>query len=330
MSKYNRVLIPIDLTLGRGALSPAVQQIVDNSDAEITLLHVVDSQSRLGRNNRTLHLMTELELFGHRQFRRAQISRRIEWGRPVDCILNAIRAVRADVVLMSAGPAPLAGNALSPVVTDVLTEAACPVLLEWPVTAPVNHARDPPRVLRRRIRSRRGSRPARSRLGGGAHAGAAEIGLRARTRRRQHVAALGSGRTRPRNCPRHVRVWKTCAIAGRPVPKCTSAWGCRSRYSAGPSGPHRAALLVTGSSHEALLAAESECPVLYVPSARRMRVGTARSGPAGGVRRREERIMVPPRRRHKLRDQVAGTLKVILLSGGLLGGLWLLQMIARD
>ena len=40
--------------------------------------------------------------------------------------------------------------------------------------------------------------------------------------------------------------------------------------------------------------------------------------------------MVPPRRRHKLRDQVAGTLKVIMLSGGLLGGLWLLQMIARD
>jgi hypothetical protein len=40
--------------------------------------------------------------------------------------------------------------------------------------------------------------------------------------------------------------------------------------------------------------------------------------------------MVPPRQRHKLRDQVAGTLKVILLSGGLLGGLWLLQMIAKD
>ena len=48
MSNYNRVLIPIDLTLGTGALSPAVQQIVDTSEAEITLLHVVDSQSRLG------------------------------------------------------------------------------------------------------------------------------------------------------------------------------------------------------------------------------------------------------------------------------------------
>ena len=36
---------------------------------------------------------------------------------------------------------------------------------------------------------------------------------------------------------------------------------------------HRAALLVTGSSHEALLAAESECPVLYVPAAKRARAG---------------------------------------------------------
>jgi hypothetical protein len=40
--------------------------------------------------------------------------------------------------------------------------------------------------------------------------------------------------------------------------------------------------------------------------------------------------MVPPRQRHKLREQVVATLKVIMLSGGLLGGLWLLQMIARD
>jgi hypothetical protein len=31
-----------------------------------------------------------------------------------------------------------------------------------------------------------------------------------------------------------------------------------------------------------------------------------------------------------LRDLLASTLKVIMLSGGLLGGLWLLQMLAKD
>ena len=34
--------------------------------------------------------------------------------------------------------------------------------------------------------------------------------------------------------------------------------------------------------------------------------------------------------RHTFREQVAGTVKVILLTGGLLGGLWLLQMIAKN
>jgi hypothetical protein len=35
-------------------------------------------------------------------------------------------------------------------------------------------------------------------------------------------------------------------------------------------------------------------------------------------------------RRYSFREQVAGTVKVILLTGGLLGGLWLLQMIAKN
>jgi hypothetical protein len=34
-------------------------------------------------------------------------------------------------------------------------------------------------------------------------------------------------------------------------------------------------------------------------------------------------------RRCSLQEQVTGTVKVILLTGGLLGGLWLLQMLAK-
>jgi hypothetical protein len=41
-------------------------------------------------------------------------------------------------------------------------------------------------------------------------------------------------------------------------------------------------------------------------------------------------IETPAPRRHTFREQVAGTIKVILLTGGLLGGLWLLQMIAKN
>jgi Universal stress protein family len=279
MSKYNRVLIPIDLTLGRGALSPAVQQIVDTSDAEITLLHVVDSQSGLGRNNRTMRLMTELELFGHRQFSRAQIARRIEWGRPADCILSAIRAVRADVLLMSAGPAPLGGNALSPVAAEVLAEAASPVLLEWPVTAPVNQARTHPvccavefdggeeAVVREAAWAAERMDAPLKLIYALAPGGANTALLWDPAGREREIARIRSRMEglRDRGAPGaevHVGV-------GLPV----------SVFSRAIRG-HRAALLVTGSSHEAVLAAESECPVLYVPSARRMQAGHPEARPA--------------------------------------------------
>src|SRR6266498_3499866 len=62
ISKYRRVLIPIDLMPGRQMTAPAVRQLVDTSDAEITLLHVVDSQPWTGRSGHTLRLMTELEI----------------------------------------------------------------------------------------------------------------------------------------------------------------------------------------------------------------------------------------------------------------------------
>ena len=272
MSKYNRVLIPIDLTLGRGALSPAVQQIVDTTDAEITLLHVVEPQSCLGRNDHTMRLMTELELFGHRQFRMARISRRIEWGRTADCILNAIRASRADVVLMSAGPAPLAGNALSPVASEVLAEAACPVLLEWPVSAPVNHARTHPVCCA--IEFDRGEEAVMREAAWAAARMNAPLKL---------IYALVPGG------PNMALLWDPDG-RDREIARVRSRMeGLRDHWAPGADvhvgvglpvsvfsraiRAHRAALLVTGSSHEALLAAESECPVLYVPSARRMRVG---------------------------------------------------------
>jgi hypothetical protein len=38
---------------------------------------------------------------------------------------------------------------------------------------------------------------------------------------------------------------------------------------------------------------------------------------------------IPTTRRNRLSEHAAATLKVILLTGGLLGGLWLLQMIAK-
>ncbi len=272
MSNYSRVLIPIDLTLGRGALSPAVQQIVDTSDAEITLLHVVDSQSRLARNSHTMRLMTGLELFGHRQFRSARIARRIEWGRPADCILNAIRATRADVVLMSAGPAPLAENALSPVATEVLAEAACPVLLEWPVTAPVNQARAHPVCCA--VEFDRGEEAVLREAAWAAARMQAPLKLVcALVPGGAHMALLWDPEERDREIARVTSRMEALRDRCAPGAGVHVGVGLPVSVFSRAIRAYRAALLVTGSSHEALLAAESECPVLYVPAAKRMRAG---------------------------------------------------------
>ena len=165
---------------------------------------------------------------------------------------------------MSAGPAPLAGNALSTGRLRGAGRSRLPGIAGVGRDRPRESGAHPPGVLRHRIRPGRGSRPAGGCLGGGAHGRAAESDLRAGTRWRQHGAALWIPTDGTAKSPASVREWKTCATAGRRGPTCTSAWDCRSRSSAGRSGPHGAGLLVTGGSREALLAAESECPVLYV------------------------------------------------------------------
>ena len=272
MSNYKRVLIPIDLTLGRGALSPAVQQIVDTSDAEITLLHVVDSQSRLVRNSQTVRLMTGLELFGHRQFQLAQIARRLEWGRPADCILTAIRATHADVVLMSAGTAPLDQNALSPVAAEVLAEAVCPVLLEWPVTAPVNQARVHPVCCA--VEFDRGEDAVlREAVWAAARIQAPLQLVCALVPGGANMPLLWDPEGRDREIARVTTRLEALRDRCAPGARVHVGVGLPVSVFSRAIRAHRAALLVTGSSHEALLAAESECPVLYVPSAKRARAG---------------------------------------------------------
>jgi nucleotide-binding universal stress UspA family protein len=272
MSNYKRVLIPIDLALGKATLTPAVRRIVDTSEAEITLLHVVESQPWLGRSGQTARLMTELELFAHQQFRGARISRRIEWGRPADCILNVIRDAGVDVVLMSAGHEPLGGSALGPVATEVLAGAPCPVLLEWAASAPVNQVRTHPvccaiefdggeeSVLREAVwAAARMDAPLKvmcALVPGGSRAA-----LLWNPAEREREVSLILSRIEGL-CDRwapgaevQVGVGLLVSVISRAIRLC------------------EAGLLVTGGSREALLAAESECPVLYVGPGMRSRTG---------------------------------------------------------
>ena len=337
MSNYNRVLIPIDLTPGVGPLTPAVRRLIDTNESEITLLHVVESQPWLGRNSHTVRLMTELELLAHRQFRGARISRRIEWGRPADCILNVIRTAGMDAVLLSAGYAPMGTNALGPVVTEVLAEAPCPVLLEWAITAPVNRARTQPVCCASRVRRKRGSRIERGGVGGRANGGATENRVCAPARWLPAGPALGAVHTGARSCsasfadrgsarPLGARFRRAsgCRAAGFGVQPCHPlAWR-------GTAGDRRFPRGTAVRRNRNAPYSTSDLATARGPNGRRY-------SPPGGLRNggeivrfRSGRRRHPRRARHTFREQVAGTVKVILLTGGLLGGLWLLQMIAKN
>jgi nucleotide-binding universal stress UspA family protein len=267
MSNYNRVLIPIDLTPGIGPLTPAVRRLIDTSESEITLLHVVESQPWLGRNSHTVRLMTELELLAHRQFRGARITRRIEWGRPADRILSVIRAAGMDAVLLSAGHAAMGTSALGPVVSEVLAEAPCPVLMEWAMTAPVNRARTQPVCCA--IGSEESDEAVLKEAVWAAERMEAPLKI---------VCALEPDLSRP------ALLWEP-SIREREIAQLRSRIeGMRDRWAPGCAVQvnvglpvsvysrairlHGAGLLVTGGSRT-VAAAESECPVLYVGPGKR-------------------------------------------------------------
>jgi nucleotide-binding universal stress UspA family protein len=256
VSKYRRVLIPIDLAPGRQLNAPAVRRIVDISDAEITLLHVVESQPWMGRAGHTLRLMNELEILANRRFRGARLSRRIEWGRPADCILNVLRTDRQDLVLLHASPDREAGDPLGAVAAEVLAAAPCPVLLEWPVTRPVNQARPHPVCC---VIEWNG---AEAHLIGEALWAAAQCAA--------PLILI---------CPVPAVIWDSAERDRQTAAVRVLAEALRDRHAPAASvhveaGPavsvisralrlHGAGLLVAGGSRQTVLAAEGECPVLY-------------------------------------------------------------------
>ncbi|MEO8593381.1 MAG: universal stress protein [Candidatus Solibacter sp.] len=286
MANYRNVLIPLDLALGSGFLSPAVRGILDFQEVEITLLHVVEAQPWMGRNAQTMRTMSELELFAHRQFRGARINRRIEWGRPADCILRAIDTAGADIVLLSAGRANGSNQAIGAVAAEVLAEAPCPVAIEWAVNAPVNRARVHP-VCCALV------------FDGNEEAVLGEA-VWAASRMRAPLKVLGAlvpeGARSAILWDPDERVRASAALQRKLEAFCGSrAPGAEVHVGVGMAAPvisralrfHGAGLLVTGGAADAPLAAESECPVLYIGDAKRRRAGNPAGSPRAEFRVRK-------------------------------------------
>jgi len=276
MTNYQRILIPMNLALGNGVLTPAVRRLITIEEAEITLLHVVESQPWLGRQGHAARLMSELELFAHRQLRGARITRRIEWGRPADCIVRTVVATGADVMLISAGPPSTNPAEPGAIVAEVLADSPCPVLIEWPVSPPVNRARVQPvccaiefdgteeDVLGEALRAAERIQAPLILVGAVVPKGARSAILWDLDERARATAALQArvaefaGRWAP-DAEAHVGVGMTASVVSRAL----------RLYGAG--------LLVTGGGPDAPMAAESECPVLYVGALTRQRAEHSRA-----------------------------------------------------
>jgi len=277
MTNYKRVLIPMNLALGNGVLTPAVRRLIAIQDAEITLLHVVESQPWLGRNGHAARLMSELELFAHRQLRGARISRRIEWGRTADCIVRTVVSTGADVVLISGGPFSTDQTEPGAIAAEVLADSPCPVLVEWPASPPVNRARTQPvccaiefdgsehDVLGEALWAAERMEAPLKLVSAVVPQGARAAVLWDPDERTRVAAALQArlGDLCARYAPDtevHVGVGMAASVVSRAL----------RLYGAG--------LLVTGGGAEAPMAAEAECPVLYIGGVRRQRAGLAGAG----------------------------------------------------
>jgi hypothetical protein len=184
--------------------------------------------------------MTELEILANRKYRGARLARRIEWGRPADSILNVLRTDRHDVLLMTA---------LGAVTAEVLAEAPCPVLLEWPVIRPVNQARVYPVCC------------AVEWDGNEAHV-VGEAVRAAALCEAPLILICPSGAT------------KIAELRDRCAPGATihAQTGHPASVISRALRFHGAGLLVSGGARETVLAAEGECPVLYAGRTRRAQI----------------------------------------------------------
>jgi nucleotide-binding universal stress UspA family protein len=132
MSAIQRVLFPIDLSLDYRTLSAATRKMFDRRNVEIVILHAIERASHSGRGTKVARYMTQMESLARKEFEFARVSRRVEWGRPADCILDCARSSAADAIVMPAGGLEsLCRNSLGHVTDEVLAEARCAVWIEW-------------------------------------------------------------------------------------------------------------------------------------------------------------------------------------------------------
>jgi len=132
MSRFRRVLFPLDFSMGCQALVPTVRRMIECWDAEVTLLHVMETRHWLGRKQEFGRLMAQMRTIAGNGLSAPQVHCRLERGTAGDRILGYVRAHDIDLVVIPAGRSlTLYGVPIGGVADQVLAEAPCAVWLDW-------------------------------------------------------------------------------------------------------------------------------------------------------------------------------------------------------
>jgi len=111
-------------------------------NADITLLHVLETRRPFGLGNDLESAMAQLEFMTRTGLGRARLNWRVERGVAADRILEYVRENHVDLIVMPArGTSGVRRRPMGHVTEEVLAEAQCHVWLDWATAVPSTPAR---------------------------------------------------------------------------------------------------------------------------------------------------------------------------------------------
>lgn len=132
MSTIQRVLFPVDFSSSCQALVPTIRRMMECWRAEVTLLHVMESGHWFERRHELERPLLQMRAIAETGLQAPGARCRLERGEPAERILEYVRANSVDLVVIPASRSPrLHGRAVGSVADRVLAEARCPVWLDW-------------------------------------------------------------------------------------------------------------------------------------------------------------------------------------------------------
>jgi nucleotide-binding universal stress UspA family protein len=280
MSSIQRVLFPVDFSPACQSLAPTVRRMIEYWHAEVTLLHVIQARTWPDQRQELEQIAARMRAIA-RHLGDRYVKFRLERGVAAERVLEYVRAHEIELVAMAArgGSGPRRA-AIGSVADQILAEAPCSVWLDWGWTrnnsragmyahrvacALANDASD--QYVLQEAENISGNLNAALTVIQ-AVSEPAERSLVLLRDQRARDSAVAMARKRIENLRRRFLTPFDVAIEN----------GSHTAVVSGVIQRQASGLLVTGNLREAILGAESECPVLRVAAPAAASAGAALEG----------------------------------------------------